>query len=65
MKTSIDLIQASNRYLSFEGRADDAQWFVEQMREMQSVTGLDYPKVFNDFLFAIEVALSNEEGATT
>ena len=57
-----NLIHIRERYLSFEGRADDAQWFVEQMREMQSTTGLDYPKVFNDFLFAIEVALTNKEG---
>ena len=57
-----NLIQIRECYLSFEGRADDAQWFVEQMREMQSTTGLDYPKVFNDFLFAIEVALTNKEG---
>lgn len=62
MNTNLDLIQASNWYLSFEGRADAAQGFVDQMREMQNMTGLDYPKVFNDFLFAIEVALSNEEG---
>lgn len=62
MSTNLDLIQASNRYLSFEGRADAAQGFVDQMRELQNMTGLDYPRVFNDFLFAIELALNGEEG---
>jgi hypothetical protein len=53
------MIQTSNWYLRFEGSEADAASFVQDMRELQSTTGLDYPKVFNDFLFAIEVALEN------
>ena len=47
------------KYLRFEGSSADALNFVTNMREAQN-TGLEYPKVFNDFMFAIEVALQNE-----
>ena len=47
------------KYLRFEGTPGDALSFVNDMREAQE-TGLEYPKVFNDFMFGLEVALQNE-----
>lgn len=52
-------MQERNYYLRFDGTFEDALSFVRAMRELQR-SGLDYPKVFNDFLFAIEVRLQNE-----
>lgn len=49
----------TEKYLRFEGIPSDALAFVNAMREAQE-TGLEYPKVFNDFMFSIEVALQNE-----
>lgn len=54
------MITAKNWYLQFEGAPQDALSFVQEMRELQNDTGLEFGKVLSDFLFAIEVALQNE-----
>lgn len=47
------------KYLRFDGLAQDALSFVEFMREIQD-EGIEFPKVLNDFVFSIEVALQRE-----
>lgn len=48
------------KYLRFEGLSADALEFVDSMREIQDDTGIEFPKVFRDFIFNIEVALQRE-----
>ena len=50
-------IQAREKYLSFDGLAPDAIRLVDSLHE--AYYGLDMPKVLNDFVFNIEVALQN------
>ena len=56
-ETQMNVIE---KYLRFEGLAEDALSFVESMREIQDDTGIEFPKVFRDFIFSIEVALQRE-----
>jgi hypothetical protein len=51
------MIQASERYLSFNGDSDYALMMVESLREAYGSN--DMPKMLNDFVFNIEVALQN------
>jgi hypothetical protein len=50
-------IQAREKYLSFDGLAPDAITLVDSLHE--AYYGADMPKVLNDFVFNIEVALQN------
>ena len=51
------MIQASERFLSFNGDSETALYLVESIREAYGHT--DMPKMLNDFIFNIEVALQN------
>jgi hypothetical protein len=54
------IIHAREKYLSFDGLPADALSFVESIRSVFDEAGSDMPKVLNDFVFNIEVALQNE-----
>ena len=51
------MIQASERFLSFNGDSETALYLVESIREAYGHT--DMPKMLNDFIFNIEAALQN------
>ena len=50
-------INAKERCLSFDGDTGTAMMLVESLREVYA--GNDMPKMLNDFVFNIEVALQN------
>lgn len=50
-------IEAREKYLFFDGLAGDAIRLVDSLHE--AYYGSDMPKVLNDFVFNIEVALQN------
>jgi hypothetical protein len=52
-------IYTQEKYLSFDGLPADALRFVESIRSVFDQAGSDMPKVLNDFVFNIEVALQN------
>lgn len=51
------IIQASERFLSYEGDSGCALHLVNSLREAYGC--VDMPKMLNDFVFNIEVALQN------
>lgn len=51
-------LQAQEKYLSFDGYASDAISLVNSLHE--AYYDKDMPKVLNDFVFNIEVALQNK-----
>lgn len=51
------IIQANEKALSYQGDAEYALRLVESMREAYDDN--DMPKMLNDFVFSIEVALQN------
>lgn len=51
------LIDVSEKYLSFRGDTEYALLLVNSMREAYGHS--DMPKMLNDFVFGIEVALQN------
>jgi hypothetical protein len=53
------LIQASEKALSFNGDSQAALYLVNDLRESYQANGMDMPKMLNDFVFNIEVALQN------
>ena len=53
----LERIIASEKYLSFDGYASDAIQLVNSLHE--AYYDKDMPKVLNDFVFNIEVALQN------
>jgi hypothetical protein len=53
-------IDAQEKYLAFNGLPADALSFVESIRSVFDLAGSDMPKILNDFVFNIEVALQNE-----
>jgi predicted lipid carrier protein YhbT len=54
------IIQAQEKYLSFNGDTEYALRFVESIRNAFDESGNEMPKMLNDFVFNIEVALQNE-----
>jgi hypothetical protein len=50
-------IKASNRQLSFDGDTQTALMLVESIHNAYLENGIDMPKLLNDFIFNIEVAL--------
>lgn len=50
-------ITAREKYLQYDGYADDAIVLVNSLHE--AYFDIDMPKVLNDFVFNIEVALQN------
>jgi len=55
-----EFIHAQEKYLRFDGLPADALSFVESIRTVFDESGSDMPKVLNDFVFNLEVALQNE-----
>lgn len=53
------LIQTSEKALSFNGDSQTALYLVNDLRESYQANGMDMPKMLNDFVFNIEVALQN------
>ena len=53
------LIQASEKALSFNGDSQTALYLVNDLRESYQQNGMDMPKMLNDFVFNIEVALQD------
>jgi hypothetical protein len=53
------LIEAQERFLSYKGDSETALYLVNSLREAFGHT--DMPKMLNDFVFNIEVALQNAE----
>lgn len=53
------LIQSQERALSFKGDIDTAVDLVNSLRAAYEGNGMDMPKMLNDFVFNIEVALQN------
>jgi hypothetical protein len=51
-------IQTREKYLSYSGDADYALRLVQEIQ--MAFFGTDMPKMLNDFIFNIEVALQNE-----
>lgn len=51
------MLNAQEKYLTFNGYPKDAYAFVENIRDAYS--DKDMPKVLNDFIFNIEVQLQN------
>ena len=50
-------IEASERYLPYNGDADYALYLVNSLREAYEC--VDMPKMLNDFMFNMEMALQN------
>lgn len=55
--SDIIIIQASEKFLSFNGDSQTALRLVESIREAYGC--VDMPKMLNDFVFNIEVALQD------
>ena len=53
------MITAQEKYLTFKGYETDALNLVGELRSAFDASGGDMPKVLNDFVFNIEVALQN------
>jgi hypothetical protein len=53
----VELIHAQEKYLRFDGLPADALSYVDSIRSVYANS--DMPKVLNDFVFNIEVALQN------
>jgi hypothetical protein len=53
------MITAQEKYLTFKGYETDALNLVGELRSAFDTAGMDMPKVLNDFVFNIEVALQN------
>ena len=54
------IIEAQEKYLSFRGDTDYAFRLVESIHQAFDESGTEMPKMLNDFIFNIEVALQNE-----
>ena len=52
------LIETSEKYLSFKGLPQDAMALVDSVHE--AFEHSDMPKVLNDFIFNLEVALQDD-----
>ena len=55
----VERIHAQEKYLRFDGLPNDALSFVDDIRNAFYASGGDMPKVLNDLVFNIEVALQN------
>lgn len=53
----LEIIKASERFLTYEGDTGTALTLVDSIREAYGSN--DLPKMLNDFIFNIEVALQN------
>ena len=52
-------IKASNRQLSFDGDTQTALMLIESIHGAYLDQGIDMPKLLNDFIFNLEVALQD------
>ena len=55
----MQLIETQEKYLSYRGDADYALRLVNSIREAYEAQDGDMPKMLNDFVFGLEVALQN------
>lgn len=55
----MNTIKIQSRNLTFDGSANTAMDFVDDVRNAYDEAGNDMPKLLNDFIFSIEVALQN------
>jgi hypothetical protein len=55
--SKVNIIEASEKYLSYRGDTEYALRLVNSLREAYGHD--DMPKMLNDFVFGIEVALQN------
>jgi hypothetical protein len=55
----MNTIKIQSRNLTFDGSASTAMDFVDDVRNAYDEAGNDMPKLLNDFIFSIEVALQN------
>jgi hypothetical protein len=53
------IIAAQEKYLAFNGYPADALRFIDSVTTAFDEAGIDMPKVLNDFVFNLEVALQN------
>ena len=54
------LIEVHEKYLTYSGDTDYALGLNNEVRVAFAIAGMDMPKMLNDFMFGIEVALQNE-----
>jgi hypothetical protein len=54
------LIKVREKYLTYSGDTDYALRLNDEVRAAFAIAGMDMPKMLNDFMFGIEVALQNE-----
>ena len=57
---SITIIEAQEKYLSYKGDAEYAIKLVEDVRTAFECSGMDMPKMLNDFMFNIEMELQRQ-----
>jgi hypothetical protein len=57
---SITIIEANEKYLSYKGDAEYAIKLVEDVRTAFQCSGMDMPKMLNDFVFNIEMELQRQ-----
>ena len=55
----MQIIKANERALTFNGDSQTALSLVDSIREAYTLAGHDMPKMLNDFIFNIEVALQD------
>lgn len=53
------MIEAQHRYLTYKGDTQAALALVESLHSAYLDNGLDMPKMLNDFVFGIELALQS------
>lgn len=54
------IIKVQEKYLKYSGDTDYALRLNSEVRAAFAIAGMDIPKMLNDFLFGIEIALQNE-----
>ena len=53
------MISAENLYLSYRGDSQYALYLIESLHQAYLEQGIDMPKMLNDFVFNLEVALQD------
>ena len=53
------MINAENKYLSYRGDSQYALYLIESLHQAYLEQGIDMPKMLNDFVFNLEVALQD------
>lgn len=53
------MISAENKYLNYRGDSQYALYLIESLHQAYLEQGIDMPKMLNDFVFNLEVALQD------